>query len=65
MVFAAGQLLQDPVLANPTIVLVADRVELVRNAWDQFRTTNMPRLLAPATAKALQDTLGAGGPARA
>lgn len=59
MVFAAGQLLQDPVLANPTVVLVADRVDLVRNAWDQFRTTHMPRLLAPATAKALQDTLGA------
>mgnify|MGYP002351699322 FL=1 len=58
MVFAAGQLLQDPVLANPTIVMVADRVELVRNAWDQFRTTHMPRLLAPETAKALQDTLG-------
>lgn len=58
MVFAAGQLLQDPALNNPTIVLVADRIDLVRNAWDQFRTTHMPRLLAPATAKALQDTLG-------
>ena len=58
MVFAAGQLLQDPGLANPTIVLVADRVELVRNAWDQFRTTNMPRLLAPSTARELHDLLG-------
>lgn len=58
MVFAAGQLLQDPALSNPTIVMVADRIDLVRNAWDQFRTTHMPRLLAPETAKALQDTLG-------
>ncbi len=58
MVFAAGQLLQDPALGNPTIVMVADRIDLVRNAWDQFRTTHMPRLLAPETAKALQDTLG-------
>lgn len=58
MVLAAGQLLQDPTLANPTIVLVADRVELVRNAWDQFRTTNMPRLLAPSTARELQALLG-------
>ena len=33
-----AQLLQDPVLANPTVVLVADRVDLVRNAWDQFRS---------------------------
>ena len=58
MVFAAGQLLQDPKLANPTIVLVADRIELVRNAWDQFRTTHMPRLLAPSTARELHDLLG-------
>ncbi|MGC3995503.1 MAG: HsdR family type I site-specific deoxyribonuclease [Propionicimonas sp.] len=58
MVFAAGQLLQDPALANPTIVFVADRIELVRNAWDQFRTTNMPRLLAPSTARQLHEMLG-------
>lgn len=58
MVFAAGQLLQDPKLANPTIVLVADRIELVRNSWDQFRTTNMPRLLAPPTARELHELLG-------
>jgi len=47
MVFAAAKLLRDPAMKNPTIVLVADRVQLVRQMWDQFRTTGMPRLIVP------------------
>lgn len=59
MVFAAARLLRDPAMANPTIVLVADRVQLVSQMWDQFRTTSMPRLTVPRTAAALRSTLGA------
>src|SRR5690625_7241097 len=50
MVFAAGRLIRDAQMHNPTIVLVADRVQLVRQMWDQFRTTDMPRLHVPETA---------------
>lgn len=57
MVFAAGRLIRDPAMTNPTIVLVADRVQLVRQMWDQFRTTDMPRLKVPATATELQRLL--------
>lgn len=57
MVFAAGKLLRDRELNNPTIVLVADRVQLVQQLWDQFRTTSMPRLQVPATAEALRALL--------
>lgn len=57
MVFAAGQLVRDPQMRNPTIVLVADRVQLVRQMWDQFRTTDMPRLRVPETAGELQRLL--------
>ncbi|PNL18005.1 type I restriction endonuclease subunit R [Micrococcus sp. FDAARGOS_333] len=57
MVFAAGKLLRDPELENPTIVLVADRVQLVSQLWDQFRTTSMPRLLVPDSAAELRRLL--------
>lgn len=58
MVFAAAKMLRDPALRNPTIVLIADRVQLVGQMWDQFRTTGMPRLQEPQTAQALQTMLG-------
>lgn len=62
MVFAAARLLQDPAMKNPTIVLVADRMQLVRQMWDQFRTTDMPRLRVPASAPELHRMLKAGTP---
>ncbi|WP_009883784.1 HsdR family type I site-specific deoxyribonuclease [Brevibacterium aurantiacum] len=63
MVFAAGRLVRDPQMCNPTIVVVADRVQLVRQMWDQFRTTDMPRIRVPDSAGELhrllkQDTRG-------
>ena len=58
MVFAAAKMLRDPQLGNPTIVLIADRVQLVRQMWDQFRTTGMPRLMVPNTAAELREMLG-------
>lgn len=57
MVLAAGRLTRDPGLKNPTIVLVADRVQLVRQLWDQFRSTDMPRLQVPETASELHEML--------
>lgn len=44
MVFAAGMLLREGSLQNPTVVLIADRLQLVRQMWDQFHATGMPRL---------------------
>lgn len=58
MVFAAAKLLREPAMRNPTVLLVADRVQLVRQMWDQFRTAGMPRLDVPETAGELRDALG-------
>lgn len=57
MVFAAVKLLTDESLANPTIVLIADRVQLVRQTYDQFRTSGMPALQVPESAEALRRLL--------
>lgn len=57
MVFAAAKLMADLRLGNPTIVLIADRVQLVGQTYDQFRTTDMPALQAPETAAALRTAL--------
>lgn len=58
MVFAAAKMLTDPELTNPTIILIADRIQLVRQTYDQFRSTAMPRLATPATAAGLRSLLG-------
>lgn len=57
MVFAARQLVRDPAMRNPTIVLVADRVQLVQQMTDQFRTTGVPRLQIPGSVNELQRLL--------
>lgn len=57
MVFAAAILAADRSLDNPTIIMVADRVQLVTQTYDQFRTTSMPRLSAPSTADQLRALL--------
>ncbi|WP_153392717.1 type I restriction endonuclease subunit R [Ornithinicoccus halotolerans] len=57
MVFAAAQLLRDPALANPTVVMIADRVQLVAQTYEQFRTTDMPRLSTPESAAELRAAL--------
>lgn len=44
MVFAAGMLLREPTLQNPTVVMIADRLQLVRQMWEQFHVTGAPRL---------------------
>lgn len=57
MVLAAAKLLSDPAMQNPTVVLIADRVQLARQMWDQFRTTGMPRLVTPESAGSLRELL--------
>lgn len=57
MVFAAGILLQEPALQNPTVVMIADRLQLVRQMWDQFHATGMPRLQVAESASQLRSLL--------
>ncbi len=57
MTFAAAQLMRDEALHNPTVVLVADRVQLVEQTYAQFRSTGMPRLTVPTSAPALRALL--------
>lgn len=55
MVFAAGKALK--YLSNPTVILLADRIQLVDQAAEQFRAIGLPRLLEPSTSKDLFDAL--------
>jgi len=57
MTFAAAQLMRDEALSNPTVVLVADRVQLVEQTYAQFRSTGMPRLAVPTSAQAMRALL--------
>ncbi|MDJ0322002.1 HsdR family type I site-specific deoxyribonuclease [Pseudarthrobacter sp. PS3-L1] len=59
MVFAAARMLKDPRLKNPTVVMIADRKQLVRQTYDQFRTVDMPRLETPETSAELRAALSA------
>jgi len=59
MVFAAAKLLKDPAMHNPTIILIADRVQLVAQTYDQFRTADMPRMQTPDSAAQLRAALKA------
>ena len=57
MTFAAAQLMREEDLKNPTVVLVADRVQLVDQTYAQFRSTGMPRLSTPSSAAGLRGLL--------
>ena len=46
-------------MRNPTIILIADRVQLVAQTYDQFRTADMPRMQTPDNAAQLRATLKA------
>lgn len=56
MVFAAGKALKH--LNNPTVILLADRIQLVDQAAEQFRAIGVPRLLEPASGAELFEMLG-------
>jgi type I restriction enzyme R subunit len=57
MTFAAAQLMLEEDLKNPTVILVADRVQLVDQTYAQFRSAGMPRLATPASAQGLRALL--------
>lgn len=59
MLFAAVKLVNEPRLRNPSIVLIADRVQLVTQMYRQFLCAGMPALEAPNTAADLRRILAA------
>ncbi|HEX9226712.1 MAG TPA: HsdR family type I site-specific deoxyribonuclease, partial [Arthrobacter sp.] len=57
MVFAAGKLMKTPAMRNPTVIIIADRTQLVSQTAEQFVTTSPDGIQKPRTAKALQELL--------
>lgn len=57
MLFAAVKLVNDPRLKNPSIILIADRIQLVSQMYQQFRRAGMPSIEAPETASDLRRIL--------
>lgn len=57
MSWAAARLIHEPALNNPTIVVIADRSQLVRQTYDQFLSTGTPRLNEVASSAQLRDLL--------
>ena len=57
MSYAAAKLIRDTRLQNPTIIAIADRVQLVRQTFDQFHATGMPRLTEASSAAHLRELL--------
>lgn len=47
MAFAATRLLRDPDVGSPTVIVIADRKDLVRQTAEMFDTAGMPRLSVP------------------
>ncbi|MEH0110758.1 HsdR family type I site-specific deoxyribonuclease [Tersicoccus sp. MR15.9] len=59
MLFAAVRLINEPALANPSIIMIADRVQLVTQMYQQFARAGMPTIEAPETAEQLRAALSA------
>nr|WP_176704686.1 HsdR family type I site-specific deoxyribonuclease [Arthrobacter sp.]AXV46305.1 Type I restriction enzyme R protein, HsdR family type I site-specific deoxyribonuclease [Arthrobacter sp.] len=57
MLFAAVKLVSEPRLANPSVILIADRVQLVSQMYRQFKRANMPSLQTPDSAADLRHVL--------
>ncbi|MFF1572501.1 type I restriction endonuclease subunit R [Leifsonia sp. NPDC058292] len=57
MSYAAAKLIRDARLKNPTIIAIADRVQLVRQTFDQFHAAGMPRLTEATSAAHLRELL--------
>lgn len=67
MAFAAARLLRDPEVAArfggpPTVVVIADRKDLVRQTAEMFDTAGMPRLVVPRSKHALWRVLRVDAP---
>ncbi|SDN05093.1 type I restriction endonuclease subunit R [Allokutzneria albata] len=57
MAFTASRLLRDPRVGSPTVIVIADRKDLVRQTAEMFETAGMPRMSVPATKRELWKTL--------
>ncbi|MHC6223168.1 type I restriction endonuclease subunit R [Arthrobacter sp. MMS24-S77] len=57
MLFAAVKLVNEPKLKNPSIILIADRIQLVTQMYRQFLRAGMPLLEAPESAPELRRIL--------
>ncbi len=57
MLFTAVALLRNQSLRNPTVVMVTDRKQLVRQVWAQFTSAGLERVRMPQTAAQLRTLL--------
>lgn len=62
MAFAASRLLRDPKVGGPTVVVIADRKDLVRQTAEMFDTAGMPRMSVPETKQKLWELLKSDAP---
>lgn len=53
MAFTASRLLRDPEVGSPTVIVIADRKDLVRQTAEMFETAGMPRMSVPASKRNL------------
>lgn len=60
MAFASSALLGDPAVGDPTIIVIADRKDLVRQTAELFNTTGMPRVETPENKAQLHRLLRRG-----
>jgi type I restriction enzyme, R subunit len=60
MAFTAAQLLRDPRAGSPTVIVIADRKDLVRQTAEMFETAGMPRLAVPKDKRELWRLLKRG-----
>ncbi len=67
MAFAAARLLRDPAVTEkfggaPTVIVIADRKDLVRQTAEMFETAGMPRMTVPRNRRELFALLRSGEP---
>ncbi|MFJ2351564.1 type I restriction endonuclease subunit R [Glutamicibacter sp. NPDC087673] len=67
MAFAAARLLRDPAVTkrfngSPTVIVIADRKDLVRQTAEMFETAGMPRMNVPTGRQELFALLRSGEP---
>lgn len=67
MAFAAARLLRDPAVTrrfngSPTVIVIADRKDLVRQTAEMFETAGMPRMNVPKNRQELFALLRSGEP---
>jgi type I restriction enzyme R subunit len=62
MAFTAARLLRDERVGAPTVIVIADRKDLVRQTAEMFRTAGMPTLEVPKSKRALWSVLKKNGP---